>query len=131
MNVKLDVRIDFYKYRNMKSMNAVKSLAALAQESRLTVFRLLVKRGPEGLTPSALSEKLDIPAPTLSFHLKELQNAGLLVVRREGRFLYYSAHFERMKALVGFLTDECCTETDEACDENCEPAALQIRRRSA
>ena len=112
-------------------MDAVKSLAALAQESRLAVFRLLVKRGPEGFTPSALSEKLDIPAPTLSFHLKELQNAGLLVVRREGRFLYYSAHFERMKGLVGFLSDECCIQADEACDENCKSASLQIRRRSA
>jgi ArsR family transcriptional regulator, arsenate/arsenite/antimonite-responsive transcriptional repressor len=121
----------FDTYRNMKSMDAVKALGALAQESRLALFRLLVKRGPEGFTPSVLAEKLGIAAPTLSFHLKELQNAGLVTARREGRFLYYSTCFDRMRGLVGFLTDECCSQADEACDENCKPLALQTRRRSA
>jgi len=115
----------------MKQIDAVRSLAALAQDSRLAVFRLLVKRGPEGFTPGVLADKLGIAAPTLSFHLKELQHSGLVVVRREGRFLFYSANFERMKGLVGFLTDECCSQADEACDENCKPAAVLDKRRSA
>ena len=115
----------------MKSMDVVKALGALAQESRLAVFRMLVKRGPDGFTPSILADKLGIAAPTLSFHLKELQNAGLVAVRREGRFLFYSTRFDRMKGLVGFLTDECCSQADEACDEDCKPMAVQARRRSA
>lgn len=115
----------------MKPLDAVKALSALAQESRLALFRLLVKRGPEGFAPSVLAQKLGIAAPTLSFHLKELQNAGLVSARREGRYLYYSACFERMRGLVGFLTDECCSQADEACDKNCKPLSTQARRRSA
>jgi ArsR family transcriptional regulator len=115
----------------MKSTEVVKALSALAQESRLAVFRLLVKRGPDGFTPSVIADKLDIAAPTLSFHLKELQNAGLVTVRREGRFLFYSTRFDRMKGLVGFLTDECCSQADEACNSDCKPVTAQARRRSA
>jgi ArsR family transcriptional regulator, arsenate/arsenite/antimonite-responsive transcriptional repressor len=115
----------------MKSPDVVKALGALAQESRLAVFRLLVKRGPEGFTPGVLAEKLSIPAPTLSFHLKELQNAGLVAMRRESRFLHYSARFDRMKDLVGFLTDQCCSQAGEECDADCQPVAAQTRRRSA
>jgi ArsR family transcriptional regulator len=121
----------FDKVKNMKPHDVVKALSALAQESRLAVFRLLVKRGPEGFTPSVIADKLGIAAPTLSFHLKELQNAGLIVVRREGRFLFYSTRFDRMKGLVGFLTDECCSHADEACDGDCKPVVAQVRRRSA
>jgi ArsR family transcriptional regulator len=127
----LDARHYFHNYGMMESVDVVKALTALAQESRLTVFRLLVKRGPEGFTPGDISQKLDIPAPTLSFHLKELQNAGLVTVQREGRFLYYRTRFDRMKALVGFLTDECCSQADEACDANCKPVAVRAKRRSA
>jgi ArsR family transcriptional regulator len=115
----------------MKSTDVVNALSALAQESRLAVFRLLVKRGPDGFTPSVIAEKLGIAAPTLSFHLKELQNAGLVAVRREGRFLFYSTRFDRMKGLVAFLTDECCRQADEACDSEFKPVAAQARRRSA
>jgi ArsR family transcriptional regulator, arsenate/arsenite/antimonite-responsive transcriptional repressor len=115
----------------MKPIDVVRALSALAQESRLAVFRLLVKRGPDGFTPSVIAEKLGIAAPTLSFHLKELQNAGLVAARREGRFLFYSTRFDRMKSLVGFLTDECCSQADEACDADCKPVAAQARRRSA
>jgi DNA-binding transcriptional ArsR family regulator len=121
----------FYKYGKMKNADVVKALGALAHDSRLALFRLLVKRGPEGFTPSVLAEKLGVAAPTLSFHLKELQNAGLVAVRRDGRFLFYSTRFDRMKDLVGFLTDECCSQADEACDGNCKPVAAQVRRRSA
>lgn len=115
----------------MKASDVVKALGALAQESRLAVFRLLVKRGPEGLVPGGIAEQLGIAATTLSFHLKELQNAGLVSVRREGRFLFYSTRFDRMKDLVGFLTDQCCSQADEACDGDCRPVATAVRRRSA
>jgi ArsR family transcriptional regulator len=103
----------------MKSTEVVVGLAALAQESRLALFRLLVKRGPEGYTPTQLTEKLDVPAPTLSFHLKELQRAGLIAARREGRFLYYSPNFPRMNELIGFLTDNCCSLADKDCGPAC------------
>jgi DNA-binding transcriptional ArsR family regulator len=115
----------------MKTLDIVKALSALAQESRLAVFRLLVKRGPQGFTPSIIAQKLNVAGPTLSFHLKELQHAGLVEARREGRFLFYSARFDRMKGLVGFLTEECCSQADELCDEDCKPVAAQVKRRSA
>ena len=84
---------DFDIFRIMKSKEAIGSLAALAQESRLAIFRMLVKRGPEGYTPTQLGEKLKVTSPTLSFHLKELQRAGLLNVRRDGRFLLLPSEF--------------------------------------
>ena len=105
----------------MKSSEAVSALSALASDPRLTVYRLLVKRGPEGYTPSELIERLDVPAPTLSFHLKGLVHAGLVVSRRQSRNLHYSPNFERMNALVGFLTENCCSLAGVACDANCQP----------
>ena len=87
---------------------AVKALAALAQSSRLRVFRAIVGAGLEGMQPGQLSQTLDIPANTLSFHLKELHYAGLVSVQREGRFLRYYADMPAMQSLVGFLTDHCC-----------------------
>lgn len=112
----------------MKSGDAISALGALASEARLTVFRLLVKRGPDGYTPSQLSERLSVPAPTLSFHLKELVHAELIVSRREGRNLYYSPNFERMNALVAFLTENCCSLADEACTPDCKPVAAAVRK---
>jgi ArsR family transcriptional regulator, arsenate/arsenite/antimonite-responsive transcriptional repressor len=105
----------------MKSLEAIEALGALASEARLAVFRLLVKRGPKGYTPSELSERLAVPAPTLSFHLKELVRAELVVSRREGRNLYYSPNFEQTRALVRFLTENCCSLADEACGPDCQP----------
>lgn len=107
----------------MKQKDAIEALGALASEARLAVFRLLVKRGPKGFTPSELSERLEIPAPTLSFHLKELARADLVVSRREGRNLHYSPNFERMNALLAFLTESCCSLADEACGPDCKPLA--------
>lgn len=115
----------------MKSSDAIQALGALASESRLAVFRLLVKRGPQGYTPSDLIERLDVAAPTLSFHLKELTHAGLVVHRREGRNLYYSPNLERMNDLVAFLTENCCSLADGACDANCQPAAQAPGRKRA
>lgn len=115
----------------MKSEEAIIALSALASEARLSVFRLLVKRGPEGYTPSELVERLGVPAPTLSFHLRELAHSGLVASRREGRNLYYSPNFERMNALVGFLTENCCSLAGEACDTNCRPeSAAALRKRT-
>jgi DNA-binding transcriptional ArsR family regulator len=82
---------------------------------------MLVKRGPDGYTPGELAERIGIPAPTLSFHLKELQRAGLLSSSREGRFLHYSADFEAMRSLIDFLTEKCCSLADAECDSACKP----------
>lgn len=113
----------------MKVNEAIGSLGALASEARLAVFRLLVKRGPEGYTPSELIGRVDILAPTLSFHLKELANAELIVSRREGRNLYYSPNFARMNALIAFLTENCCSLADEACGPDCQPLAAAPQKR--
>ncbi|PIF27174.1 ArsR family transcriptional regulator [Acidovorax sp. 56] len=92
----------------METNDIVKALAALAQASRLEIFRALVVAGTEGLTPSALSETLGVAPNTLSFHLKELTHAGLVAQERAGRNLIYRAQFERMNALIGYLTENCC-----------------------
>ncbi len=113
----------------MKAKSAIEALGALASEARLGVYRLLVKRGPEGYTPSELATRLDLPAPTLSFHLKGLTQAGLVMSRREGRNLYYNPNFERMNALVGFLTENCCSLADEACGAACEPRVTPVQSR--
>ena len=118
----------------MKSPDAVTSLAALAQESRLAIFRLLVKRGPEGYTPTGLGDKLSVAPATLSFHLKELQRAGLIDVRRDGRFLYYRPNFSHMTKLIEFLTEQCCSLADEDCGPSCLPATTEVsvpKRRRA
>jgi ArsR family transcriptional regulator, arsenate/arsenite/antimonite-responsive transcriptional repressor len=120
----------FHRIEIMKAEDAVLALGALAQESRLAIYRLLVKRGPDGYSPGDLIEKMGIPAPTLSFHLRELQRAGLIGSRREGRFLYYSANFERMRGLIGFLTEKCCSLSDTECDTACVPVAAARRRRA-
>jgi DNA-binding transcriptional ArsR family regulator len=92
----------------MQINEIVKALAALAQASRLEIFRALVVAGTEGLTPSALSEALGVAPNTLSFHLKELTHAGLVAQERAGRNLIYRAQFDRMNALIGYLTENCC-----------------------
>ena len=114
----------------MKSNQAVAALGALAQESRLAVFRLLVRRGPAGYTPTQLADKLGVAAPTLSFHLRELQLAGLVDVRRAGRHLHYTANFARINGLVGYLTQHCCALADAACDPvTCAPVETPVPRR--
>ena len=95
----------------MKKMNstlAVKSLAALAQESRLTIFRSLVQAGPEGLTAGQLAETLGISPSSLTFHMKELTRSGLALSRQAGRYVIYSAQIDSMNALLAYLTDNCC-----------------------
>ncbi len=111
---------------------AIRALAALAQETRLALFRLLVERGPEGLTPGRIAEVLGVPPATLSFHLKELANAGLIRARQESRFIHYSADFTAMNGLVAYLTENCCRASD-ACDSACAPECMPKRskRRAA
>lgn len=92
----------------MKAGDAVGALAALAQETRLSVFRLLVQAGPAGLAAGEIGAQLDTPANTLSFHLKTLTQAGLLVARQEGRYIYYAANYPTMDNLIAFLTRNCC-----------------------
>jgi ArsR family transcriptional regulator len=92
----------------MDDKSTVTSLAALAQPLRLAAFRLLVRAGPAGMAASKIAESLAISPSALSFHLKELSHAYLLASRHEGRFVIYSANFETMRGLIGFLTDNCC-----------------------
>ena len=92
----------------MDSSSAVSHLAALAHESRLSIFRLLVRTGPKGLCVSDIGGKFKIPPTTLSFHLKQLTQARLIKARQEGRFVYYSADFKAMNALLRYLTEHCC-----------------------
>lgn len=106
----------------METKSAITALAALAQESRLAIFRLLVVVGPEGLAASKIAEQLEVPSSSLSFHLKELSHAGLIMARQDGRFIIYSANFAVMNELLGFLTESCCggnpcsTNSTLACD---------------
>ncbi|MBW8831915.1 MAG: helix-turn-helix transcriptional regulator [Burkholderiales bacterium] len=97
----------------MEEKDIVRSLAALAQSHRLQVFRALVVAGSRGMTPGVMAEGSGIPAATLSFHLKELMNAGLVTQERQGRNLVYRASFEHMNALLSYLTENCCQ--GEAC----------------
>ena len=105
----------------MEEQDVIKALAALAQPLRLQVFRALVVAGPAGLTPGTMAEGLGVPAATLSFHLKELAHAGLVTQERASRNIIYRAAFDRMNALLGYLTANCCRSgcVVEATAESC------------
>jgi DNA-binding transcriptional ArsR family regulator len=92
----------------METKRAIQALSALAQESRLGIFRLLVQAGPEGLAAGQIGEKLDLPPATLSFHLAGLTRAGLAQSRQDGRFVIYSADYQAINALVSYLSENCC-----------------------
>lgn len=109
----------------METRQAISALGALAQESRLAVFRLLVQAGPAGLAASRIAEHVGIAPSSLSFHLKELSHAGLVNARQEGRFVIYAANFDAMNALVGFLTDNCCGGNPCSPGRDCQPATAQ------
>jgi ArsR family transcriptional regulator, arsenate/arsenite/antimonite-responsive transcriptional repressor len=110
----------------MKVNEAVEALAALAQDKRLAIYRLLVQHGASGLAAGEIAAELGVTPATLSFHLKELGHAGLVKARHQGRFIFYSADFEAMTKLIGFLTENCCGGDSTACLP--QPAAT---RRSA
>ena len=116
----------------MRTIEAVGALSALAQETRLAIYRLLVEAGPNGLAAGAIAERLDVAPSSLSFHLAQLTHAGLIHQRRMSRSLIYAADFSAMNGLVAYLTENCCG--GEACAPVCQPAriaASRARKRSA
>ena len=110
----------------METKFVLASLAALAQDTRLSIFRLLVEQGPEGLPAGEIVERLQLPNATASFHLKELTHAHLVTPRQAGRFIYYSANYTTMNELIAYLTENCCKGT--TCDIACAPT-LKRRKR--
>src|SRR5229473_4453582 len=114
----------------MKKSDAVTALAALAQDNRLDVFRLLVRSGPEGLPAGQVATALDLAPNTLTFHFDRLRSAGLVTVRREGRSMIYAARFETMNALLAYLTENCCKGAAESCGPAmCSPARASKRKK--
>jgi DNA-binding transcriptional ArsR family regulator len=114
----------------METTDAVSALAALAQQNRLDVFRLLVQAGPEGMPAGAVADALGLAPNTLTFHFDRLRQAGLVTSRREGRSIIYAAQFEAMNALLGFLTENCCSGEPEKCKPvgACKPARSKRSR---
>lgn len=113
----------------MKSESAVGALAALAQEHRLTLFRLLVQAGEKGMAAGAIADALGVPNSSLSFHLAQLRNAGLILQERQHRSLIYRANYAAMNALVGYLMENCCAGSD--CGANAACATPAQERKSA
>ncbi|MBC3936819.1 helix-turn-helix transcriptional regulator [Undibacterium sp. CY7W] len=103
----------------MDTSQAIAGLAAIAQESRLAVFRLLVQAGPDGLIASKISDQLGMPPSSLSFHLKELSRADMVSVKQDGRFMIYTANFDTMNNLIAYLTENCCGGHPCASDSAC------------
>lgn len=99
----------------MENRDAIDALAALAQETRLKVFRLLVQAGPSGWPAGEIAQAVGVPPATLSFHLRELDRAGLLLSRRESRQIFYATHYEGMRQLLDFLMQDCCNGHPEIC----------------
>src|ERR1700722_7343833 len=111
----------------MEKTDVVAALAALAQDNRLDVFRLLVEAGPEGMPAGAGAAALDLAPNTLTFHFDRLRTAGLVAVRREGRSMIYAARFETMNALIGYLTDNCCGGVPCTPAVECKPARKRAK----
>lgn len=113
----------------METISAIPALASLAQESRLAIFRSLVQAGPSGLSAGKVSEITGIPPSSLSFHLKELTHADMVISRQEGRFVIYTANFSTMNALIAFLTENCCH--GNPCMPICTPGATVTKESSS
>ncbi len=113
----------------MEKTSAIAALAALAQENRLDVFRLLVEAGPDGMPAGVVAEVLGLPPNTLTFHFDRLRHAGLVTVQREGRSMIYAARFETMNALLDFLTENCCRGVPEKCKP--APVCKPVRAKRA
>ena len=112
----------------MNATAAIAALSALAHEHRLTIFRLLVERGLEGLPAGEIAEKVGLPPSSLTFHLQHLTRAGLLVATRASRQIFYAADFDSMSSLVAYLTENCCTAPGSVCAAECQPAASEPKR---
>jgi DNA-binding transcriptional ArsR family regulator len=116
----------------MKTPDVIEALGALAHEHRLAIYRLLVQRGPEDLSAGNIGQRLGLLPSSLTFHLQNLQRAGLIVQRRESRQLFYSADFSVMNGLVGYLTENCCGNSGSACSATCASATpAKVTRRAA
>jgi ArsR family transcriptional regulator, arsenate/arsenite/antimonite-responsive transcriptional repressor len=115
----------------METNAAVAALAALSHEKRLEIFRLLVRRGPQGYSAGVIAEKLGVAPPILSFHARALESAGLVASRADGRHQIYTANFTVMSSLVEFLSAECCNQADAGCAADCLPAVAIRRRKRA
>jgi DNA-binding transcriptional ArsR family regulator len=111
----------------MEKTDAVAALAALAQDNRLDIFRLLVQAGHDGMPAGAVADALDLAPNTLTFHFDRLRMAGLVNVRRDGRSMIYAAQFEKMNALIGFLTENCCAGTPCTPAAECKPARKRTK----
>lgn len=111
----------------METKDALLAFAALAQETRLAVYRLLVEHAPDGLTAGKVAATLAIAPASLSFHLKELTRAGLIVPRQDGRYVWYRADLDTMNAVVGYLTENCCGSS-AVCDPACAPWPKPVAR---
>jgi ArsR family transcriptional regulator, arsenate/arsenite/antimonite-responsive transcriptional repressor len=105
----------------MKTSRVIGALGALAHEHRLAIFRLLIERGPEGLSAGRIADRVGLVPSSLTFHLQNLQRAGLITQRRESRQLFYAADFTAINALVGYLTDNCCADSGAECSTSCAP----------
>ena len=115
----------------MKTPAVIDALSALAHEHRLKIYRLLVEQGPEGLSAGVIGERVGLVPSSLTFHLQNLQRAGLIAQRRESRQLFYSADFAVMNGLVDYLTENCCGNSSAECSTNCAPAApSKVTRRA-
>jgi len=115
----------------MEKSDAIAALAALAQDNRLDMFRLLVQAGPEGLPAGQVATALDLAPNTLTFHFDRLRMAGLVTVRRDGRSMIYTARFDTMNALLGYLTENCCQGAPEACAPAlCRPTRTSKRKKA-
>jgi DNA-binding transcriptional ArsR family regulator len=112
----------------MKTIDAIKCLAALSQETRLGIYRLLVQQGPEGLAVGSIAERMEVAGTTLSFHIKELAHAGLVTPTPRGRFIYYAANYPTMNALMDYLTENCCQ--GQVCATACKPTRQLQRKRA-
>lgn len=115
----------------METAHAVEKLAALAQETRLRIFRLLVEAGPAGMNAGAIAEAVGVPAATLSFHVAQLARAGLVEARQESRFIFYSASYASMDDLIAYLTDNCCQGGGQCLPKTAAVATTAKRRRKA
>jgi ArsR family transcriptional regulator, arsenate/arsenite/antimonite-responsive transcriptional repressor len=108
----------------MQTKHAIEALGALAHEHRLAIYRLLVERGPDGLSAGAIGEGIGLAPSSLTFHLQNLHRSGLIVQRRESRNLIYSVDFGAMNELVGYLTENCCMGSGRSCAPDCKPAPV-------
>lgn len=115
----------------MEKVQAVAALAALAQDNRLDVFRLLVRAGPDGLSAGQVATALGLAPNTLTFHFDRLRHAGLVTVRRAGRSMIYAARFDSMRALLAYLTENCCQGVDECAPEACAPELPAARKKES